>query len=184
MYKGVCGIDALNTVLQNSFNPPSRSKKEVRAGFLTLREGDKILQLKNQPDDYVYNGDIGILEEILDARESEFNQTTLVVNFQDTYVYYTPDTFQNITLAYCISVHKSQGSEYPIVIMPISRQHHILLQKRLIYTAVTRSRRSLVLLGDREAFLEGVNTEERHVRNTSLKERLQQDALKIEKAGF
>lgn len=172
MYKGAAGIDTLNASLQEAFNPPDISKKEVRYGYTTFREGDKILQLKNQPDDAVFNGDIGILEAIEDAKERDDHKTTIIVNFQENYVEYNQDNWNNITLAYCISVHKAQGSEYPIVIMPFSRAHTIMLQKKLIYTAITRARRSLVLLGNKEAFERGVEAEERHIRATTLVKRL------------
>ena len=172
MYNGKAGIDVLNNALQECFNGPSRRKRELKHGYLTFREGDKILQLKNQPDDDVYNGDIGILETIEYASETENRKPVIVVNFDGIYVEYTPDTFNNITLAYCISIHKSQGSEYPIVVMPVTWQHSIMLQRNLIYTGVTRARQSLVLLGEAGAFLKGVETLERHRRNTTLKEKI------------
>ncbi len=170
MYSGSAGIDVLNNALQECLNPPSPEKKEVRSGYMVLREGDKILQLKNQPDDGVYNGDIGILEEIIDARHTEDRKTTVVVDFQGSYVEYKPDSFVNITLAYCTSVHKSQGNEYPIVVMPFTSQHTIMLQRKLIYTAITRARKALVLLGDPQVFARGIATLERHHRNTTLKD--------------
>lgn len=174
MYKGAAGIDTLNSALQEFFNPPDAAKAEVRHGYTVFREGDKILQLKNQPDDGVYNGDIGVLEEIEDASVREDHKTALIVSFQDTYVEYTQDNWNNITLAYCISVHKAQGSEYPIVIMPFSRSHTIMMQRKLIYTAVTRARRSLVMIGDREVFEKGIATTERHERATTLQQRLKE----------
>ncbi|MBQ1319620.1 MAG: ATP-dependent RecD-like DNA helicase [Solobacterium sp.] len=172
MYNGKAGIDVLNNALQECFNGPSRHKRELKHGYLTFREGDKILQLKNQPDDDVYNGDIGILEAIEYAAETETRKPVIVVNFDGIYVEYTPETFNNITLAYCISIHKSQGSEYPIVVMPVTWQHSIMLRRNLIYTGVTRARQSLVLLGEAGAFLKGVETLERHRRNTTLKEKI------------
>ncbi|MBQ6357061.1 MAG: ATP-dependent RecD-like DNA helicase [Solobacterium sp.] len=172
MYNGKAGIDVLNNALQECFNGPSRQKRELKHGYLTFREGDKILQLKNQPDDDVYNGDIGILESIEYAAETENRKPVIVVNFDGIYVEYTPETFTNITLAYCISIHKSQGSEYPIVVMPVTWQHSIMLQRNLIYTGVTRARQSLVLLGEAGAFLKGVETLERHRRNTTLREKI------------
>ena len=175
MYKGSCGIDVLNRALQECFNPASPGKKEIRFGYTTFREGDKILQLKNQPDDEVFNGDIGVLEEILDASQSEDHKRKAVVNFQGIYVEYDSDSLVNITLAYCISVHKAQGSEYPIVIMPFSRQHMIMLQRRLIYTGCTRARKGLVLIGDEEAFQRGIEKVENRSRRTTLQERLQKE---------
>ena len=172
MYAGNAGIDVLNNALQEEFNPYEPLKKQVKRGYMIFREGDKILQLKNQPDDDVYNGDIGTLEEILDAEETEDHKTTIVVNFQGNYVEYIPENWNNITLAYCISVHKSQGSEYPIVIMPFVRQHTIMLQRKLIYTAITRARKSLVLLGDPDVFQRGIETIDRHPRETTLAQRI------------
>ena len=113
------------------------------------------------------------MEEIEDASESETHETTLAVNFDGIIVYYTPETVINITLAYCISVHKSQGSEYPIVILPFTSQQTIMLQRKLIYTGITRARQSLILLGEINAFQKGIETLERHPRNTTLKKRLQ-----------
>lgn len=172
MYATNAGITILNNALQEQFNPPAPDKREVKHGYMIFREGDKILQLKNQTDDDVYNGDIGTLVEIIESSESEDHKTTIVVDFQGSFVEYKPDDFMNITLAYCISVHKSQGSEYPIVIMPFTSQHAYMLQRRLIYTACTRSSRSLILVGEKQAFLKGIMTSDRHPRATGLKERL------------
>ena len=172
MYNGNAGIHVLNNALQECFNPPRPDRDEYRYGYITFRVGDKILQLKNQPDDDVYNGDIGILEEIVDARHSEDRQTVLVVSFQGNYVEYRQEALDRITLAYAVSVHKAQGSEYPVVIMPFSFQHAFMLQRKLIYTAVTRARKSLILIGERGAFEQGIRTAERRVRRTTLKERI------------
>jgi exodeoxyribonuclease V alpha subunit len=168
MYSGSAGIDVLNNALQEYFNGAAEDKREMHIGYRTFREGDKILQLKNQPDDNVYNGDIGRLIEIVPAKESEDHKTTLVVDFQGCFVEYQQETWENITLAYCISIHKSQGSEYPIVIMPLAHAHQRMLQKKLIYTAVTRARKALVMLGDKNAFQHGIETIDLHPRNTTL----------------
>lgn len=172
MYSGAAGIDMLNNALQSSFNPPDGFKQEVRVGYTTFREGDKILQLKNQPDDDVFNGDIGTLVEIIDARHSESRKTTLICDFQGIYVEYNQDNWNNIALAYCISVHKSQGSEYPIVIMPMTYQMSIMLQRRLIYTGVTRARKAIIVLGELGAFKKGCEVLETSPRETTLKDRL------------
>ena len=177
MYGGSAGIDVLNNALQEAFNPAGPGKRQFKFGYMTFRVGDKILQLKNQPDDDVFNGDIGILEEILLPNETENHQHVLIVRFEDIYVEYTPENVGNITLAYCISVHKSQGSEYPIVVFPITSQHMIMLQRKLIYTGITRARQSLVLIGEKYAFEKGIETTERHIRRTSLKERLTEEQI-------
>lgn len=172
MYAGNAGIDVLNHALQDTFNPASDDSREIHYGYQVFREGDRILQLRNQPDDDIYNGDIGILREIIDAKESEDHKTTVIVDFQDNFVSYTSDTLDHITLAYCISIHKSQGSEYPIVIMPFVRRHAILLTRKLIYTGVTRSKKAVVLLGEKEAFFKGISVQERRPRETTLAMRL------------
>ncbi|MDO4414757.1 MAG: ATP-dependent RecD-like DNA helicase [Erysipelotrichaceae bacterium] len=172
MYQGAAGIDVLNNALQEFFNPTDDTKNEVRVGYTVFREGDKILQLKNQPDDDVYNGDIGQLVEIIDARHSENRKTTLICDFQGIFVEYTQDNWNNITLAYCISVHKSQGSEYPIVIFPVTYQMGYMLQRRLIYTAVTRARKAIIVLGELGAFRKGCEILDRAPRETTLKDRI------------
>lgn len=172
MYRGAAGIDVLNNALQAAFNPADPSKREVQSGYRVFREKDKILQLKNQPDDDVYNGDIGILEEVTLPQETEDKRHALFVNYQDNIVCYRPENFDKITHAYCISVHKSQGGEYPIIIMPFVRAHTIMLYRKLIYTACSRARKSVWLVGDMNAFLSGIQIEERHVRRTTLQHRL------------
>lgn len=171
-YSGSAGIDTLNTFLQDCFNPADPLKNEAKTGYMMFREGDKILQLKNQPDDDVYNGDIGILEEIIPAEESVDKRTTLLVNFDGIFVEYNADNWNNITLAYCISIHKSQGSEYPIVIMPVTREMQYMLTKKLLYTGITRARKSLIILGELNAFVKGVHIKEREPRRTTLKDRI------------
>lgn len=175
MYKGSGGIDVLNVALQQKFNPKDSFKNEIKSGFTTFREGDKVLQLKNQTEDDIYNGDIGEIIEIIPSIESEDRKTTIVVDFQGNIIEYKPENFQNITLAYCISVHKSQGSEYPIVILPIQKQHFRMLSKKLIYTAITRSRRSLVMIGNEEVLKEACHTIDRQVRKSFLSERFMEE---------
>jgi exodeoxyribonuclease V alpha subunit len=175
MYDGVAGITHLNEYLREFFNPANLARKELNVGKYTYRIGDKILQLKNQPDDDVYNGDIGILEEVVRRQEDEYNQEHLVVNFYGNYVDYTPQYFINLTHAYCISVHKAQGSEYPVVILPIMREHSIMLKRKLIYTAISRAKSRLILIGDIEAFETGIKVIEKVKRRSSLGEFLKQD---------
>lgn len=169
-YSGVAGIDALNHELQQFCNPQAFGKEEIKVGYRIFREGDKILQLKNQPEDNVYNGDIGILVEI---DKSSADEISLIVDFDGTFVEYRSDLWSNLTHAYAISIHKSQGSEYPIVIIPFVREHLFMLQRRLIYTAISRASKSLVLLGSKEIFLRGIQQKEHHQRKTTLVERVQ-----------
>jgi len=171
MYSGLAGIDALNHAIQKRVNPDDGIKRELKVGYVTYREQDKILQLKNQPNDDVFNGDIGVCIEIIPARLDENKQNRIIVDFDGRICEYTAETFQNITLAYCVSVHKAQGSEYPIVILPSVREHRYMLQKRLLYTAVTRAAKALVLIGDKNLFIEGCQKLERR-RATCLLEYL------------
>lgn len=168
MYGGVAGIDSLNGALQKLMNPVSPLKKEWKAGYRIFRVGDKVLQLKNQPEDEVYNGDIGQIAEIILAEETAMKKTCIVVDFDGVFVEYTNDQLFNLTHAYCISIHKSQGSEYPIVIMPIVKDYQYMLSKRLLYTGVTRAKRSLVLLGSREVFEHAIQRHDRHLRKSTL----------------
>lgn len=171
MYSGVAGIDRLNNALQECFNPYSLEKREWKVGYKTYRENDKILQLKNQPDDDVYNGDIGTLIEIITPDEDIQHQVRFIVDFDGIFVEYTNETFDRITHAYCVSVHKSQGSEYPIVIFPLIEQHQHMLQKSLVYTAITRAKKSLVLLGSKSVCISACHSRERR-RETTLIQRL------------
>ena len=174
-YNGTNGIDQLNRILQEATNPKDQRKRELNQGYRTFRIGDKILQLKNQPNENVYNGDIGILIGIEYAKESETKEDKLTVDYDGVVVEYTRENFENITHAYCVSVHKAQGSEYPVVILPVVREYGIMLQKRLLYTAVTRAEKHLVIIGDRAAFEKGVRTKDRRVRNTTLEMRIAQE---------
>lgn len=172
MYGGVAGIDALNHALQKMCNPCEPGKREYKSGFRILREGDKVLQLKNQPDDDVYNGDIGKIIEITSPSETITRQVMITVDFDGVLVTYGPDQISNITHAYCISIHKSQGSEYPIVIMPVLKDYGFMLQKRLLYTGITRAKRSLVMLGSKSVFQQAISREDRSGRQTTLVKRL------------
>lgn len=171
MYQGVAGIDALNRALQELMNPSQTDKRELRIGYRIFREGDKIMQLKNQPEEDVYNGDIGKIIEIIYANEDISKQNRIIADFDDTIVEYTQEAFHHITHAYCISIHKAQGSEYPIVIMPLVNEYRHMLQRRLLYTGVSRAKKSLVLLGQQEALHRAVHMQQKP-RQSTLKERI------------
>ena len=159
-------------IVQKTFNPPSTSNRELQVGYRLYREGDKILQLKNQVDDQVFNGDIGRLVEIIYASEDENKQNRMIVEFDGNFVEYTPDMFINISHAYCMSVHKSQGNEYPIVILIALREYGWMLQRRLYYTGITRAANSLICLGEQEAFFKAVSNDDTRQRRTYLKQRI------------
>lgn len=171
-YNGNGGIDDLNRELQVLCNPFQNDKKQIKVGNRIFREGDKILQLKNQPEDDVYNGDIGILEEVILAEDDVDNKNHIIVNFDGNIVVYSSENFINITHAYAISIHKSQGSEYQIVIMPIISDYYYMLSKKLIYTGITRAKKSLILLGSKSLFNRIITENKDYERNTTLRERI------------
>ena len=164
-YAGSAGIDNLNHFLQKMCNPKEAYKPEIQHGTRIFREGDKILQLKNQPDDFVFNGDIGYLVEV--------EEKQLLVDFDGILVAYGPQDFINITHAYAMSVHKAQGSEYPVVILIAVNEFNRMLSRRLYYTAATRSSKRLILVGLESAFKTAARRSEESKRETYLKERLE-----------
>ena len=172
MYAGIVGIDSLNKTLQEVFNPKDKSKTEIESGDIIFRENDKILQLVNMPDDNVFNGDIGIIEKIIPSSQSESKKNEIYVDYDGNIVKYLPKDFNKIKHGYIISIHKSQGSEFDTVILPISKYYKRMLYKKLIYTAVTRAKRKLIILGEPEAFIYSVNNNEEYIRKTSLEENL------------
>ena len=171
MYQGVAGIDALNDALQDVFNPIDEFNDSYQIGRKEYRVGDKILQLKNRPDDDVFNGDIGTLVEICRKDNFEYLQDTLIVDFDGNFVEYTSNTFNTITHAYCMSIHKSQGNEFKIVIMAVLSDYYIMLRRNLLYTAITRAKQSLFILGSSKAFMYGLANYQDSRRKTSLKSR-------------
>lgn len=172
MYNGVAGIDALNDCLQELLNPKDEYKNELRVGKRLYREGDKILQLKNRVDDNIFNGDIGILEEIHYKDNFEYLSDTMIVNFDGEYVEYKPNDFYTMTHAYCMSIHKSQGNEFKIVIMPVVKDYSIMLKKNLIYTGLTRAKQSLFVLGQPQAMKFAIENSHDERRKTTLKEKI------------
>lgn len=169
MYKGINGIDNLNKVLQKIFNPKSDDKNETYDANVTYREGDKILQLENMPDDNVFNGDIGFIEKV--------SGTEITINFDGNKVKYKPKDYKAIKHGYAISVHKAQGSEFEIVVMPIIKEYRIMLYKKLVYTAITRAKRSLILVGDPKCFSKAIYNQGNKERNTNLKKILTSNIL-------
>lgn len=168
MYRGDCGIDNLNLLLQEIFNPPSDDKREMSYGQKVFRIGDKVLQLANQPETGIMNGDVGEVIGISYKDENEEREEKLIACYESKEVTYKKGDLQNLTHAYCVSVHKSQGSEYPIVILPMTHAYHVMLQKKLIYTAITRAKKSLILIGEYTALDKGVKNEGDE-RQTTLK---------------
>jgi exodeoxyribonuclease V alpha subunit len=163
MHKGVVGSGNLNMALQESLNP---SQEMITRGNQNFKVNDKVMQIRNNYDKDVFNGDIGRIAEI---RQDDYEIT---VTFDRRDIIYGFSDLDELVLAYAISVHKSQGSEYPAVVIPVLTQHYILLQRNLIYTAVTRGRKLVVMVGTRKAFAIGVNNDKTQKRFTYLKHRL------------
>lgn len=171
MYRGAAGIDALNKMMQEIFNPNDGTKKEVKWNESVYRIGDKVLHLVNTPELNVFNGDMGEIVGIILAKESEDKVDELVIQFDNNEVNYKRNEWNKITLSYCCSIHKAQGSEFKMVILPMVHQYHRMLQRNLLYTAVTRSKDILILLGEVQAFNTCV-AHESASRLTMLKERI------------
>ena len=169
MYKSVNGIDNLNIILQELFNPASENKKEINLKDITYREYDKVLQLVNDPDNNVYNGDIGYIEEIIISKEKKVTNQ-ININYDGNIVEYTPDKFINFRHGYAISIHKAQGSEFSTVVMPITASFKRMLYNKLVYTGVTRAKKSLILVGDPNSFIYGINNDYVDGRRTTLKD--------------
>jgi exodeoxyribonuclease V alpha subunit len=163
MHRGELGTQNLNQKLQNTLNP---SGAELIRGDRHFRLNDKVMQIRNNYEKEVFNGDIGLIKSI-DVEKQE-----VVVLYDENPVGYDYLELDEIVLAYAISVHKSQGSEYPAVVIPILPQHYLLLQRNLIYTAVTRGKRLVVMAGSKKAIAMGVRNNRIMKRYTYLSERL------------
>ncbi len=169
MYRGPAGVDALNNRLQAALNPPSPGKPERMLFGALYRTGDRVMQTKNNYDKDAYNGDIGWITTI------SIEEQTILVNFDGHEISYDYSEADQLTLAYTISVHKSQGSEFPAVVIPLVTQHYLMLQRNLLYTAVTRARQLVVLVGDRRAIAIAVHNNKVANRYSALDQRLSQD---------
>lgn len=175
MYRGPAGIDALNKRLQEVLNGDSdKKRRELKFGDVVYRTGDKVLQLVNQPEEGVFNGDMGEIVTILFAKENTDHVDKLIVSFEGIEVTYTKQDLHQLTHAYCCSIHKSQGSEFPIVILPVVRSYYRMLRRNLLYTAITRSKNFLIICGEEEAFRLGVELNDETKRRTTLLEKLRE----------
>ncbi len=166
MNRGSVGATALNVAIQAAVNPAGPGKVAVEHGARRFQVGDRVIQLRNNYRQEVFNGDIGWVAGI-DTEEQQ-----LVVEYPEKTVDYDFSDLDELALAYALSVHKSQGSEYPIVILPITTQHYPMLQRNLLYTAVTRARKLLIVVGSRKAVAIAVRNDRTAVRNSRLAERL------------
>lgn len=163
MQRGVVGATNLNLALQEALNPQGEGLR--RSGFI-YRQNDKVMQVKNNYDKEVFNGDIGIIESV------NMQERTLNVNFDNRIIEYDVSELDELAHAYATTIHKAQGSEYPIVVMPVLMNHFVMLQRNLIYTGITRAKKILVLVGTKKALAYAVRNVTVTKRNTLLKERL------------
>jgi exodeoxyribonuclease V alpha subunit len=166
MYRGACGVANLNARLQKALNPASGRKAERRLGGRVFRAGDKVMQVRNNYDKDVYNGDIGRVTRIDPVEQ------TLTVTIDDRPVVYDWGQADELVHAFAVSVHKSQGSEYTAIVMPVLTQHYLMLQRNLLYTAITRARRLVVLVGTRRAIAIAVRNDKVRERHSGLAMRL------------
>ena len=164
MQRGVVGSANLNFLLQEALNP---TKEGLSRGGYNYRKGDRVMQIRNNYDKEVFNGDLGYVESV------NMEDRTLMVNFEDRMVEYEVSELDELTLAYATTIHKSQGSEYPIVVMPVLMKHYVMLQRNLIYTGITRAKKICVLIGSTRALAYAIHNLTVSNRNTKLKERLQ-----------
>lgn len=171
IYSGIGGIDHLNERIRDVYNPRRSDKKELNLLKRSFRVGDKILQLKNQPDDDIYNGDIGKLVNISDKNDA-LKANYLFVDYDGNLVAYSSNDLINIRHAYAISVHKSQGSEYPYVIMPLIYQYGSMMTKNLVYTGISRAKKKLVLIGEKSTLINVIKNRELRRRKTTLIEKI------------
>jgi len=164
MYKSAVGADQLNVILRNALNPDGKS---IKYGHQQYKVNDKVMQIRNNYDKDVFNGDIGNIKEI------DHEEQVVRILFYRRLVEYEFSELNELVLAYAITVHKSQGSEYPVVIIPLLTQHFLLLQRNLLYTAITRAKRLVIIVGTAKALWIAIKNDKTVQRNTFLKERLQ-----------
>ena len=152
MYRGPAGIDQINNLMQNLINPVEKDELTFEAPDCQYRQGDRVIHLVNDAESNVFNGDLGYISDLLPAKYTDSKQDELTFDFDGNELVYQRSEWYKIRLAYAMSIHKSQGSEFPVVILPITKSSHRMLQRNLIYTAITRAKSKLILLGEKAAF--------------------------------
>ena len=152
MYRGPAGIDQINNLMQNLINPVEKDELTFEAPDCQYRQGDRVIHLVNDAESNVFNGDLGYISDLLPAKYTDSKQDELTIDFDGNELVYQRSEWYKIRLAYAMSIHKSQGSEFPVVILPITKSSHRMLQRNLIYTAITRAKSKLILLGEKAAF--------------------------------
>ena len=157
MYRGTAGIDAINLLMQDLLNPPQKDQVSFEATQCHYRTWDKVIHLVNDAEVNVFNGDLGYITDLIPSKYTESKQDEIVIDFDGNEVIYPRNEWYKIRLAYAMSIHKSQGSEFPVVILPITSASKRMLERNLIYTAITRAKSKLILLGELQAFDYAVN---------------------------
>ena len=152
MYRGTAGIDAINQLMQELLNPLQKGQISFEASQFHYRTGDKIIHLVNDAEVNVFNGDLGYITDLIPGKYTESKQDEIIIDFDGNEVSYPRNEWYKIRLAYAMSIHKSQGSEFPVVILPITSASKRMLERNLIYTAITRAKSKLILLGELQAF--------------------------------
>lgn len=175
MYRGENGIDSLNNMLCNIFNPDEGQRK-ITYGEVIYKEGDKVLQLVNDADNNVFNGDIGFIKSI-STINNPYKKDIVSIDYDGNIVMYQKKDLKNIRHAYAITIHKSQGSEFDHVIMPITYQYGSMLYNKILYTGVSRAKKSLILIGDASSFYRGVLNDYGTTRKTTLQEKLEEEFI-------
>ena len=166
--KGSVCADSLNAEIREMVNPHRSDARELKCGPRLFREGDRIIQTKNTPE--VSNGDVGVIEQI---QTDEDGETAVVIRLGDgRTVSYSEDMMANVDWSYCISIHKSQGAEFPTVIIPLLKEHHIMLRRNLLYTAISRAKQKVILIGQRQAVYTAIHRNDVDKRNTVLADRI------------
>ena len=152
MYRGAAGIDAINQLMQELLNPLQKGQISFEASQFQYRSGDKVIHLVNDAEVNVFNGDLGYITDLIPAKYTESKQDEMMIDFDGNEVVYPRNEWYKIRLAYAMSIHKSQGSEFPVVFLPITSASKRMLERNLIYTAITRAKSKLILLGELQAF--------------------------------
>ncbi len=178
MHRGAVGVSELNLRLQEALNPPGVDKAEFRHGQRVFREGDRVMQIRNDYERLVFNGDMGRIQQL------NLEDAVALIDFDGRIVQAEFSQLDEVVHAYAVSIHKAQGSEFPVVVIPLLTQHYMMLQRNLLYTGVTRARKLVVLVGSKQAIAMAVRNDRIAARNTKLAKRLQEYVLPKDSKGY
>jgi exodeoxyribonuclease V alpha subunit len=171
MHRGAVGVQDLNLRLQEALNPSDTGKAEFHHGHRVFREGDRVMQIRNDYERLVFNGDMGRIQQL------DLEEAVALIDFDGRIVQAEFAQLDEVVHAYAVSIHKAQGSEFPVVVIPLLTQHYLMLQRNLVYTGVTRARKLVVLVGSKQAIAMAVRNDRIALRNTRLAKRMQEYTL-------